>query len=64
MELSLLIDDLKKIILDYPGRSPVIIRALTCGGRKHRVNVSKVSTVQSQVLGSSNQSKSVKTDWI
>ena len=36
MELSLLIDDLKKIILDYPGRFPVIIRALTCGGRKHK----------------------------
>lgn len=30
MELKLLIDDLKEIILDYPGGSPVIIRVLTC----------------------------------
>lgn len=28
MELKLLIDDLKEIILDYPGGSPVIIRVL------------------------------------
>lgn len=64
MELSLLIYDLKKIILDYPGRSPVIIRPLHVEEGSTKVNVSKVSTVRSQVLGSSNQSKSVKTDWI
>lgn len=30
MELRLLIGDLKKIILSYPGGSSVIIRVLTC----------------------------------
>lgn len=58
MELRLLIDDLQKIILGYPGGSPIIIRVLTCGWRRHKSMSKKCQQMfRSQVSASINQSK-------